>query len=475
MPPLTEHPFQPGNLVRARGRERVVQPALHADARRTCLRLRPLGGVEDNIISLLPELEWEPVSSATFSWPRPDRPGNHAAALLLRDALRLKLRAGAGPFRWFGNIAVKPRAYRLVPLLMALRLTTVRLLIADDVGVGKTTEAGLILRELLDRGETSRAAILCPPDLADQWQGELEARFNLPALALTAASASRVERELPHGVSLFDQHPLVVGSLDYIKSERHREHFLTIAPECIIVDEAHTCAAGGQGKQLRFELLQRLVANPERHLIMLTATPHSGDETAFYNLLALLKPAFADVQQHRAAKAPLRMDLARHFVQRRRKDIAEWQDARGFPKRMKTELTYQLTLDWNRFFDEVQNWCRDQAESLRQTGGMGLMWYATLAALRCGASSPAAAIRALSNRLQNTADIDSYLHDERVYDGSFDDLSATELEPPTQLADQDTSASPSPLQQLIDTAKRLQGKAGDPKLRVLQHNTGQPT
>ena len=169
---------------------------------------------------------------------------------------------------------------------------------------------GLILRVLRDRGEISRAAILCPPHLVDQWQGELAARFNLPALALTAASASRVERELPHGVSLFDQHPLVVVSLDYIKSERHCEHFLSIAPECIIVDEAHTCAAGGQCKQLRFELLQRLVANPERHLIMRTATPHSGDETAFYNLLALLKPVFADLQHHHAANEPLRIAYA---------------------------------------------------------------------------------------------------------------------------------------------------------------------
>jgi hypothetical protein len=98
------------------------------------LRLRPLGGADEDIITLIPELEFFPVESATFAWPNPDQAGNHAAALLLRDALRLKLRAGGGPFRSFGNIAVEPRAYQLVPLLMALRLSTVRLLIADDVG-----------------------------------------------------------------------------------------------------------------------------------------------------------------------------------------------------------------------------------------------------------------------------------------------------------------------------------------------------
>jgi copper chaperone CopZ len=116
--------------------------------------------------------------------------------------------------RGCGNIAVEPRAYQLVPLLMALRLPVVRLLIADDVGIGKTIEAGLIVRELLDRGEITRCAILCPPHLVDQWQGELENRFHIRAIALTSASASRVERSLPPGVSLFDQHPFVVVSLD---------------------------------------------------------------------------------------------------------------------------------------------------------------------------------------------------------------------------------------------------------------------
>src|SRR5690606_35010025 len=137
-----------------------------------------------------------------------------------------------------------------------------------------------------------------------------------------------------------------VVSLDYIKSERHREHFLSIAPECIVVDEAHTCSASGAGKQLRFELLQRLAANADRHLLLLTATPHSGDEVAFFNLLSLLNPAFAELQHPTSPADPLREQPAQHFVQRRRKDIVEWQtatqDGHGFPRRMKAEVTYRL-------------------------------------------------------------------------------------------------------------------------------------
>ncbi|PTQ79808.1 SNF2 domain-containing protein [Nitrosospira multiformis] len=462
-----EHDFMPGNLVRARGREWVVQ----SESCRDWLRLRPLGGADDDTIFLVPELELQPVTPATFPWPEPKHAGNHAAALLLRDALRLKLRAGGGPFRSFGNIAVEPRGYQLVPLLMALRLTTVRLLIADDVGIGKTIEAGLIARELMDRGEIIRLAVLCPPHLVEQWQSELETRFNLQAVALTSASAARLERDLPHGVSLFDHYPVVVVSLDYIKSERHREHFLAIAPECVIVDEAHTCASSGTGKQLRFELLQRLVKDEDRHLILLTATPHSGDETAFYNLLSLLNPRFRALQNRMKAGDPLRQELARHFVQRRRKDITEWQaetgDGRGFPRRMKTEVTYQLSGDWGAFFDSVQDYCRELALNVEERieqqgeGRGGLIWYATLALLRCVASSPAAAAKALSTRLEGSLETDDLLMDERLHDGEADNLYSSDLEPPAQLEEA------SRLQGLIQEAKRLSGKAGDPKLAAL--------
>ena len=480
--------FLPGNLVRARGREWVVQSDSRLTDGSATLRLRPLGGADDDIVTLVPELEFSPVEPASFDAPNPAHAGNHSAALLLRDALRLQLRAGAGPFRCFGNIAVEPRAYQLVPLLMALRLPTVRLLIGDDVGIGKTIEAGLIVRELLDRGEIQRVAVLCPPHLVEQWQGELQQRFNLPAVALTAASASRLERQLPHGVGLFDHHPVVVVSLDYIKSEKHREHFLSIAPECIVVDEAHTCAASGAGKQLRFELLQRLAANDSRHLLLLTATPHSGDEVAFFNLLSLLNPEFAALQHRTSKDDPLRHQLARQFVQRRRKDIVEWQaqleadlplapGSHGFPRRMKSELTYGLSGAWGSFFDEVQAYCRELAETVERSGsesGARLIWYATLALLRCVASSPAAAAKALNTRLQGRLLVEGQAEDgtetvddaelDNLHDGAPEDLISLDIEPAVQLQAQSGAQR---LHALIATAERLSGTGGDPKLAAL--------
>jgi superfamily II DNA or RNA helicase len=458
--------FSPGALVRARGREWVVQPGSSPEA----LSLRPLGGSEEDIALILPDLELTPPEPATFPLPDPSRHGSHQAATLLRDAIHLKLRNGAGPFRSFGNIAVEPRAYQLVPLLMALRLPVVRLLIADDVGIGKTIEAGLIVRELLDRGEITRCAILCPPHLVEQWQGELENRFHIRAIALTSASANRVERSLPPGVSLFDQHPFVVVSLDYIKSERHREHFLSIAPECVIVDEAHTCAAVGQGKQLRFELLQKLAATEDRHLILLTATPHSGDNDAFYNLLSLLRPEFSALRDDKDQRGSLRDELARHFVQRRRKDIEEWQDTSVFPRRFTTEITYALTGEWGRFFDDVRDYCVGLATRAEQTSGQHaqMIWYATLALLRCISSSPAAAAKALETRLSGTApseipaDSDATDDDERLYDGIGAELTQSDIEPAAAMDDEAGK-----LKSLIATAHHLAGAKGDPKLAAL--------
>src|SRR5205823_648511 len=273
------------------------------------------GSEEDQALIHLP-LETEPVTEATFPRPSVEQRGGQDSALLLRDALLLSLRRGAGPFRSFGQIAVEPRAYQLVPLLMALKLDVIRLVIADDVGVGKTIEGALIARELLDRGELQRFAVLCPPHLVDQWTRELELHFNLRAAAVTASSAAKLERGLPPSESIFQAHPFTVVSLDYIKSDKRRADFTRACPELVIVDEAHTCVATGTGRHQRHELLRDLARDPDRHLLLLTATPHSGDDDAFYRLLGLLDPKFEALRESTGnARYDLREELAGHFVQ----------------------------------------------------------------------------------------------------------------------------------------------------------------
>lgn len=460
--------FYPGSLVSARGREWIVLPESTADT----LRLRPLGGGEkDESLIYLP-LESQPVGPASFPWPTVSQARNHSASQLLMDVLQLKLRSGAGPFRSFGNIAVEPRAYQLVPLLMAMKQATVRLLIADDVGIGKTIEGALIAREMLDRGEIQRMAVLCPPHLCEQWQRELEDRFHIQAQVVRTSTATRLERDLPPGTSVFDAHPFTVVSLDYIKSERRREAFQRFCPEFVIVDEAHTCSQGGQGRQQRYQLLKGLADNAQRHMVLLTATPHSGDEDAFFNLLGLLRQDFTLLKDlPTGARADLREDLSRHFVQRRRPDIAEWQDTSMFPDRKTKEVTYNLTGAWGQLFNDVLDYAR---ELVVRSEGQGLReqrmnWWAALALLRCISSSPAAAVNALRTRLRGGQEDGDALTleeleaqaSERVMDGQDDALSTDDIEPAAQT--EDTAR----LQQLIEAADKLAGTANDPKLAKL--------
>ncbi len=145
--------------------------------------------------------------------------------------MRLGFRSSAGPFRSFGHLGVEPRPYQLVPLLMALKLDPVRLLIADDVGIGKTIEAGLIARELLDRGEVRRLAVLCPPQLAEQWQAELREKFHLEAeLVLPSTVTPARARHAAWRIALRDAIPSSIVSTDFIKSERRRGEFLRDLP-----------------------------------------------------------------------------------------------------------------------------------------------------------------------------------------------------------------------------------------------------
>jgi superfamily II DNA or RNA helicase len=352
---------------------------------------------------------------------------------------------------------------------MALRQDPVRLLIADDVGVGKTIEAALIARELLDRGEIQRIAVLCPPHLVEQWVRELNERFHIPAMAVTASSAARLERGLPIGDSIFHAYAFTVISLDYIKSDRHRHDFIRACPEFVIVDEAHTCVSTGQARQQRFELLRELAADAERHLVLLTATPHSGDQDAFYSLLALLKPVFVQLATAVGdSKDKLREQLAQHFVQRRRPDIDEWRDGSIFPKREIGEAVYHLSGQWDSFFQDVLDYCRDFTQRAGDDARrQRLSFWGTLALMRCVASSPAAAVQALQTRLL-VGQVDNAPQEvlEALFDGSEDALDQDDVAPAADTGDPELHA-------LLAQARKLAGEKGDPKLRLLTEHLKQ--
>ncbi|MFD7053277.1 helicase-related protein [Streptomyces mirabilis] len=401
--------YSAGSLVTARGREWVVLPESASDM----LVLRPLGGSDDDIAAVFPT--FEEVKSAEFAAPEPSDLGDQRAAGLLRTALRIGFRSGAGPFRSLAGIAVEPRAYQLVPLLMALRQQTVRMLISDDVGIGKTVEAGLIASELLAQGEATGLAVLCSPALAEQWQAELHTKFGIDAELVLASTVSRLERGLDLGQSLFDKYPHVIVSTDFIKSTRHRDDFVRHCPDLVIVDEAHTCVAADDTStntqnQLRFELLKRVSADMDRHLLLVTATPHSGKESAFRNLLGLVKPELAKVNLDTEAGRVL---LAQHFVARKRADVRQYltkgdglsddslAEKTAFPSdRYFKDETYKLAPAYRALLDDAIAYASDRVEAADSQGKREarIAWWSAIALLRSLVSSPRAAAQTLRTR-----------------------------------------------------------------------------
>ncbi|MEU9942628.1 helicase-related protein [Streptomyces lavendulae] len=470
--------YTAGSLVTARGREWVVLPESEADL----LVLRPLGGSDDDIAAVFPA--FEEVKGAEFAAPEPSDLGDQRAAGLLRTALRIGFRSGAGPFRSLAGISVEPRAYQLVPLLMALRQQTVRMLISDDVGIGKTVEAGLIASELLAQGEATGLAVLCSPALAEQWQQELRTKFGIDAELVLSSTVSRLERGLDLGQSLFDRYPHVIVSTDFIKSPRHRDDFVRHCPDLVIVDEAHTCVAAedspsGAQNQLRYELLRRVAEDTERHLVLVTATPHSGKESAFRNLLGLVKPELAQVNLETESGRKL---LAQHFVARKRADVRQYltkEDGLGddslaertaFPSdRYFKDETYKLSPAYRALLDDAIAYASERVEAAGSQGKREarIAWWSAIALLRSLVSSPRAASQTLRTRSAAAIAASAEEADRLGAPLNSDAADSDTLEGMDVAPGAETDGTGDRLSELAERAAALEGVGDDLKLKAL--------
>ncbi len=475
MLPGTSKPT-PGSIVSCRNRYWVVLPTDNEDI----IRLRPLSGNEDEVAGIYQGLKLENIEPAAFPVPNASCVKDHTAALLLMDAARLLLRSGAGPFRSLGRLSLRPRPYQLVPLLMALKLETVRLLIADDVGIGKTIEAGLIAREFLDRGEVKRLAVLCPPHLCDQWQQELREKFHIDAVVVRSGTASKLERDVPNASHVFRYYRHLIVSLDYAKAERRRASFITHCPDLVIVDEAHTCTRSGSkvtSQQQRHQLIEEIAKKQDQHLILLTATPHSGIEESFLSLLGLLQPEFEHLTLDRLTEKQ-RDKLANHFVQRRRADVRLWLgNETPFPERDSIEHPYKLSKEYKELFEEVYAFARGLVKTttaeMSHAQRRGRYWSA-LALIRCVMSSPAAAIATLNRQVSKSgagdrslAELDeelmsSYVHDTTEQEQAVDASPTVVME---QGQESYKDADRRKLKAFVQLAEKLQGNK-DQKLQA---------
>lgn len=395
--------FKAGSLVTARNRDWVILPSNNDKL----VLLKPLGGSEEEITGIYLPLAFadDRIESTNFPHPSAKDLGDIASARLLYNAARLSFRNGAGPFRSLAKFSFRPRSYQMVPLIMALKQEgPIRLLIADDVGVGKTIEALIILKELLERRVIKRFAVIVLPHLCEQWQGELKDKFGIEAVVIRSNTQARLDREIPGDTSVFHHYPYQVISIDYIKSDQRRQVFIQECPEFIIVDEAHTCSVAAGAKaawQQRYQLIRDISKKPGQHMMYLTATPHSGKAEQFSSLLGLIKPEYQSLDLP-AATQNQRRDLAKYYVQRRRADVEKWMNEdTPFPKRDAGEFQYDLSKKYSEFYDDIL----DFALGLTRSGDLHegrkrLRYWSALALLRGVMSSPAAGVEMINNRIK---------------------------------------------------------------------------
>jgi len=196
--------------------------------------------------------------------------------------------------------AVQVEDYQLVPLLKALRMPRVNLLIADDVGLGKTIEAGLILSELLLRRRVQRVLILTPASLRLQWRDEMWEKFSLPFDLVNRAETHRLRRRLGMDTNPWRSFSRIISSYHYLRQEDVLEQFLSACrtPEgsphlpwdLLIVDECHNLMPSAFGDDSDLCRMLRLLAPQFEHRLFLSATPHNGHTRCFTGLLEILDP-----------------------------------------------------------------------------------------------------------------------------------------------------------------------------------------
>ena len=247
--------------------------------------------------------------------------------------------------------SVIPTNYQLVPVVMALKKSNrVRMMIADDVGLGKTIEAGLIVSELMARNLASRILVVCPRNLREQWREALEYFFHIDARVISSMHRRVLERQLPPGASPWEHYRCLVASIDYVKKDPIKHQVLEVPWDLVIVDEAHLAAKphqSGENQSVsmdRYDFVREL-SYRTKHLLFLTATPHNGYTDSYASLLRMLD---SHLVSGSISEPVINRELAKENIcQRRRKDVENWfkehsEEENPFPQRKQDEVLIDL-------------------------------------------------------------------------------------------------------------------------------------
>ncbi len=304
----------------------------------------------------------------------------------------------------FGRVELE--AYQLAPSLRILSKPRPRLLIADDVGIGKTIEAGLCILELLSRNRAKRILIISPPGLLDQWKDELYDKFNLQFEMIENASGlSRVQTSLPAGVNPWQNLPRILTSVEYIKKRNILDQVFQRPWDLIIVDEAHYLSESGTPQnpyRTKRTNLGIEIARKSRGLLLLTATPHNGYQNSFRSLIEYIEPTAAtlvgDIERRTERIERARIRRLKSQIKKKDKD-GNLVDA--FHKREVTGIPVNLDPETELpFYREVSSYCSKVTKSALDSDDQHLISFAMQIVKKRMLSSRAALERTLENRLK---------------------------------------------------------------------------
>ncbi len=419
-----------GNLVRVRDRYWVVESVRQSS--RPVDPMSSIGWVRHHLVSLVPiddkgssaplSVFWE-TEPGTEVRPQAELPdpkdgvdeADTFAAFL--DAARWGAIASADPraFQSPFRAGIDIEDYQLLPLVEALRMPRVSLLIADDVGLGKTVEAGLIAQELVLRNQAQKILVVCPPSLCRKWQREMREQFGLGFQIVDTEHVRQLRRERGVGVNPFRSHPRLIVSMEWVKFESQMRWFDEFLPpdpntyprafDLLIVDEAHQIAPSAVGRyakeSLRTKALRRLAPHFE-HRLFLTATPHNGYPESFQALLEMLDP-------NRFTKGVQPSERERDAVMVRRlkshlRTMLPDGDAR-FPKRKINAIEVAFPPEERELFDLLDDYTALRMSSASTPAERAASRFVTLLLKKRLLSSPAAFKYTLDQHIQtlNTA------------------------------------------------------------------------
>ena len=326
--------------------------------------------------------------------------GDGALFRLVSEAQRIRLAHLFDPLLAVHTSVVDPLPHQITGVYEAmLPRQPLRFLLADDPGAGKTIMAGLLIKELIARGDLERCLIVCPGSLAEQWQDELYRRFQLPFEILT-----NDKLEAARTRNWFLETDLVIARLDKLSRDEDVQQKLQ-APDAgwdlVVCDEAHKLSAtffGGEVKYTKRYRLGQLLSGLTRHFLLMTATPHNGKEQDFQLFLALLDGDRFEGRFRDGVHAADVSDLMRRMVKER---LLKFDGKPLFPERIAYTVPYRLSDEEAHLYTAVTDYVREEfnrAEALANAKRAGTVGFALTILQRRLASSPEAIYQSLRRR-----------------------------------------------------------------------------